>query len=260
MKMGSRVTEQLKQGRLYLSVVATLQHAIEAGAYSPGERLPSERELAVQLGVSRPVLREAIAVLQLRGLVEARHGAGVFVQSIRERSQLEARSAANPFEIIEAQRIMSGEVAALAAVSIADQQLSLLSGLLLRLAEQATDPAVREVVQRTFHISLAQCAGNDAIVQTIEALWDMRLSSPLCRYYFHRVSEVGGDELENEHRSILAALEDRDPESARLATQAHFTSAMTRLLMVTEEDLRERERFGAEERHLKYARRAGVCV
>ena len=67
------------KARLYHGVVQHLEQAIESGAFPVGGRLPSERELADQLKVSRPVVREAIIVLQSRGLVQIRHGAGVLV-------------------------------------------------------------------------------------------------------------------------------------------------------------------------------------
>src|SRR3990170_1975033 len=103
-------------GRLYESVVNHLEQAIESGVYPAGSRLPSERELAEQLGVSRPVVREAIIVLQSHGMVQIRHGAGVFVQTKRKSApDIGMDSEAGPFEVIEARRLLEGEIAALAA-------------------------------------------------------------------------------------------------------------------------------------------------
>ena len=63
----------------YQRVAATVATAIEAGRYKPGQRLPSERDLAEEFGVSRPTIREAMLALEIRGMVKARHGSGIYV-------------------------------------------------------------------------------------------------------------------------------------------------------------------------------------
>ncbi len=247
------------KGRLYQSVVRHLERAIESGVYSPGTRLPAERELAEQLGVSRPVVREAIVVLQSRGMLQIRHGAGVFVSPKGEAVASSAMdSDAGPFEVIETRRLLEGEIAALAAELVTERQIAELEALLERIGDVRLDEPAREQADRAFHIALARCTGNDVLVNLVEMLWDMRYQSALCEYFFRRAREAGIEPPADEHRVVLDALKARDPDAARRAMREHLTRVTQNLLIATEADVRERARLRVEERRFDYARRAGV--
>src|SRR6476659_8776012 len=110
--------------RLYEQVAESIERAIAEGRYHPGQRLASERDLAEEFGVSRPTVRRAVIALEMRGLLESRQGSGVYVRRI-------AASAAPPreldigaFDQAEARRLFEGEVAALAATLITDEELA----------------------------------------------------------------------------------------------------------------------------------------
>lgn len=248
-------------GRLYLAVVDHLRQAIESGAYPVGGRLPSERELAEELGVSRPVVREAIIVLESRGLVQTRHGAGVFVQSEGERtSGTTADSDSGPFELIEARRLIEGEIAGLAAELVTDGQIAEMQRLIDRIGNMRLDKTTREKADRAFHIALARVTENDVLVGIVEKLWDMRYQSALCEYFFRRARESGIEPPVDEHQKVLDALKVRDSEAARLAMREHLARVTENLLIATEEDVRDRARLKVAERRFDFARRAGVKV
>jgi GntR family transcriptional repressor for pyruvate dehydrogenase complex len=97
--------------RLYEHIARALEQAIEVGRYKPGNRLPSERELSEEFGVSRPVVREAIIVLELQGLVRRRQGAGVYVAAKAPGNPASTEDADGPFEVTEARRLLEGEIA-----------------------------------------------------------------------------------------------------------------------------------------------------
>jgi len=246
-------------GRLYESVVNHLEQAIESGVYPAGSRLPSERELAEQLGVSRPVVREAIIVLQSHGMVQIRHGSGVFVLATRKSvPDIGMDSEAGPFEVIEARRLLEGEIAALAAELITDSQIAELEALIVRIGDPRLEEAERERADRAFHLTLARCTGNDVLVNIVETLWDMRSQSALCEYFFRRAREAGIEPPADEHQVVLNALRRRDPEAARLAMREHLARVTQNLLIATEADVRQRARLRVEERRFDFARRAGV--
>src|SRR5690349_8933143 len=103
--MAQGVDEQ----KLYQQVAATIADAIRAGRYVPGRRLPSERDLAEELQVSRPTIREAMIALEIRGLIEARHGSGIYVT---DAPPVEARTPEldiGAFELTEARTLFEGE-------------------------------------------------------------------------------------------------------------------------------------------------------
>jgi GntR family transcriptional repressor for pyruvate dehydrogenase complex len=254
-------TLRREHGRLYLAIVDHLTQAIESGTYPIGGRLPSERDLADELGVSRPVVREAIIVLESRGLVETRHGAGVFVQTdaaITPASIIDSDS--GPFEVIEARRLLEGEIAALAAELITDRQIAELQRLIDRIANMRLDNAAREKADRAFHLTLARVTENDVLVGFIETLWDLRYQSALCEYFFRRAREAGMDPPVDEHQKVLDALKARDPDAARAAMREHLARVTENLLIATEEDVRDRARLRVAERRFDFARRAGVKI
>jgi GntR family transcriptional repressor for pyruvate dehydrogenase complex len=248
-------------GRLYLAVVDHLKQAIESGVYPVGGRLPSERELAEELGVSRPVVREAIIVLESRGLVQTRHGAGVFVQTDAEAATSAiADSDSGPFELIEARRLLEGEIAALAADLVTDGQIAELQRLIDRMGDKGLDTATREKADRAFHIALVRVTENDVLVGIVEKLWDMRYESALCEYFFRRARESGSEPPVDEHQKVLDALKSHDPDAARSAMREHLARVTQNLLIATEEDVRDRARLRVAERRFDFARRAGVKV
>lgn len=256
----SRISRRT-EGRLYLAVVRRLQESIESGVYPVGGRLPSERELSEELGVSRPVVREAIIVLESRGLVQTRHGAGVFIQSqVPSAAITTVDGDAGPFEVIEARRLLEGEIAALAAALITERQITELQRLIDRIGDTRLDEAAREKADRAFHIALARVTENDVLAGIVETLWDVRYQSALCEYFFRRARESGIEPPVDEHQTVLDALKARDGEAARLAMREHLARVTENLLIATEEDVRERARLRVEERRFDFARRAGVQV
>jgi DNA-binding FadR family transcriptional regulator len=248
-------------GRLYLAVVDHLKQAIESGVHPVGGRLPSERELAEELGVSRPVVREAIIVLESRGLVQTRHGAGVFVQTDAEvATAATIDSDSGPFEVIEARRLLEGEIAGLAAGLVTERQIAEMQRLIDRIGDTRLDEAAREKADRAFHIALARVTDNDVLVGIVEKLWDMRYQSALCEYFFRRAREIGIEPPVDEHQKVLDALKAGDTDAARAAMREHLARVTENLLIATEEDVRDRARLRVAERRFDFARRAGVKV
>jgi GntR family transcriptional repressor for pyruvate dehydrogenase complex len=246
-------------GRLYLAVVDQLQQSIESGVYPVGGRLPSERELAEELGVSRPVVREAIIVLESRGMLQTRHGAGVFVQSDAESTTgVNVDSDSGPFELIEARRLIEGEIAALAAALVTDRQIAEMQRMIDRIGDTGLDKGAREKADRAFHIALARVTDNDVLVGIVEKLWDMRYQSALCEYFFRRAREAGIEPPVDEHQKVLDALKEHDAEAARLAMREHLARVTENLLIASEEDVRDRARLRVAERRFDFARRAGL--
>src|SRR5438105_9316042 len=116
--------QSIEPRRLYRQIADQIRGLIKGGEYRAGARLPPERDLARQLGVSRPSVREALIALEVEGLVEVRVGSGIYVRNpanAKSRSELPADT--GPFELLRARWIIEGECAALAAKSINKAQL-----------------------------------------------------------------------------------------------------------------------------------------
>ena len=112
--------QTLEPQRLYRQIAEQLRELIGKGEFAVGARIPAERDLARQLGVSRPSVREALIALEVEGWVEVRTGSGVYVLDRSQRTPPPANGAAGiewgPLEIIRARRMVEGETAATAAL------------------------------------------------------------------------------------------------------------------------------------------------
>lgn len=223
--------QTLEPQRLYRQIADQLRTLMSQGEFKPGERLPAERDLAKQLGVSRPSVREALIALEVEGWVEVRTGAGVFVLQRAARPIAAKKVPAaewGPLEVIRARRVIEGELAALAATHAKRAHLQAIrEGL--ELMQEDTERGVAPVEgDRAFHTAIAQAAGNAVLVDVVSAFWQAR-RGPL----FERL----GDYFENvpswrtaigEHEAILEAIRAHDAEAARAAMQAHMDKSHAR--------------------------------
>lgn len=211
--------------RLYQRIAEELVRLIDAGSFRPGERLPAERALAVQLGVSRSSLREALSSLEMAGRVEIRLGSGVYVLSASGRKARSARAApASPFDVLRVRRLVEPEAAALAARHASRARIKLLEGIFARLeVAMHADLALPEA-DREFHLCIAASGGNAAIAMVVESLWSQwidRLNARMSELFVTREHRSVSVE---EHRAILDAVREGNPTAARQAMRRHLAS------------------------------------
>lgn len=239
--------------KLYRRIADAIAEDIRSGLYRPGDRLPTERDLAGRFSVSRPTLREAMIALEILGYIEARQGHGIVVKAISPDPLPMSDSEIGAFELIEARRLLESEVAALAATLITDEQIAELKALMRRMEDPS--PAISERADREFHMLIAQVTGNGAIVSCVENLWDWRYRSPLARNILARTANLGMSARVSEHGQVLQALESRSPADARQAMRDHMDRVIEHLLATTELVEVERARAAGEARRKALARR-----
>ncbi|MBX3605629.1 MAG: FadR family transcriptional regulator [Piscinibacter sp.] len=211
--------------RLYRQIAEQLRTLIRQGEYAVGSRLPAERDLAVQLGVSRPSVREALIALEVEGLVEVRVGSGVHVVA-REPSARGLAAAQveefGLFEIIRARQLVEGELAAIVARSASPELLRELRGALVRMEDEIAAGAMPIAGDRLFHLLIAQAADNGPLLRMVTQLYDMR-NSPLFEKFGHHFEDAASwRKAVAEHRAVVKALAAHDPEAARAAMQRHL--------------------------------------
>lgn len=244
--------------KLYQQVASAVADAIRRGDFIAGQRIPSERELAEEYQVSRPTIREAMIALEVIGVVRSRHGAGIFVV---DSPPLEAPMIGldiGAFELTEARRLFEAEAAALAAVTIDDEQLAILEALIGDMERENQAHVSGEHADREFHLTIARATRNSAVVDVVESLWDARYRSPLCKHMLDRARSVGVQPRIDEHQEILAALRARDPYAARAAMRDHLGRVIDGLLVATETDALERARAEVEEKRSDLAKRVAI--
>jgi GntR family transcriptional regulator, hexuronate regulon transcriptional repressor len=244
--------------KLYRQVADSVMASIKSGDYKPGSRLPSERDLAAAYKVSRPTVREAMIALEIRGLVESRHGSGIYITE-HPPTQMGADDLdIGAFELTEARRLFEGEAAALAATTISDEQLVELETIIADMVKENHRKQTGEMADRRFHVAIARATRNTAITTVIENLWDIRYKSPLCRHMLERARSVGVQPRISEHRRILAALKKHDPKAARNAMRDHLGRVIDGLLVATESEALDNARKKAVSKRHEYTRRLSV--
>lgn len=242
--------------KLYQQVAAEIGEGIVSGRYPRGQRLPSERDLAEEFGVSRPTIREAMLALEIRGMVEARHGSGVYVTENPPVQVAAPELDIGAFELTEARALFEGEAAALAATIITGEELERLEEILVDMVEENAEGGGKgEQADRRFHVAIAEATRNAAIVSVVENLWDARYRSPLCRHMLDRARAMGVQPRIDEHRRLLDALRTRDPQQARRAMREHLEHVIEALLAATELEALERARGEVAAKRSEYARR-----
>jgi DNA-binding FadR family transcriptional regulator len=215
--------------RLYRQIADQIAALIEKGEYASGARLPPERDLARQLGVSRPSVREALIALEVEGYVEVRVGSGVYVLGVRSGAAATPLPAdSGPFELIKARWLIEAECAALAAKSATRQQVRAIEEALETMDAQARRGEVPLAADRHFHLRIAEACGNSALALVVKTLWDQRTGPLFLRLEHHFDTPSLWTVALREHREIVAAIARHDPAAARAAMRRHMNQAARR--------------------------------
>jgi DNA-binding FadR family transcriptional regulator len=212
-------------------VLDSLAVYIAEAGLKVNDRLPAERDLAGDLGISRPILREALSRLAALGIIESKTGSGTYLRGLLTptdrhvvmRIEGERRSF---MQLLELRRALETEAAALAAIKATPEQLEHLASCVATLEREFSEKGNNPEADREFHLALYKYAGNPLFLQLIESIW-----STLQQFWEY---PLGKQDFAKRtlplHRTIYERIHDRDPEGAR--------TAVRRLLDMVEEDLR----------------------
>jgi len=214
----------------------------------PGDRLPAERELARRLGVSRPVLREALRALSLMKVVDIRQGTGTYVTSLEPRqliSHLDFAFSSDTValaKVFEARRVVESGNVRFAAQRLSEGDLDRLAELLADLSAALDDPQRFSELDIAFHDAICAAADNFMLAQF------MTIVDTLGRVSRQRTGgrrEVRETAVED-HGRILGALRARDPEAAERAMRGHLDHIEAALLALDALDSAAARAVGAE--------------
>ena len=219
--------------RLYRQIAGQLRALITAGEWAVGTRLPAERDLARQLGVSRPSVREALIAMEVEGWVEVRTGSGVYVLDRSNRSKTGKTLQISPdewgpLELIRARRVVEGEVAAMAAVLAKRKHIEAMSKAIALMTADADGGVLRVDNDHAFHTALVESCGNVVLIETVQRFWASRRGPLYERMGEHFETIKSWRWAIDEHAAILDAIRNHDPDAARLAMHEHMDKAHTR--------------------------------
>jgi GntR family uxuAB operon transcriptional repressor len=208
------------EARLYRVVADRIAQLIRDEGIAPGSRLPSERDLATKLSVSRASLREALIALELGGVIEVRGGSGVYVCAAEAGKDM-PEAGPGPFEVLSARRMIEAEIAAIAARVATDSALDAILKAVEEMEAHHANKTTNEGADRNFHLAIGRATGNGALVGVLDYLWNQR------GRLWHKLKEhFQTEELRQEtlkdHRRIFEAIAAHDPAAARRAMRAHL--------------------------------------
>jgi GntR family transcriptional repressor for pyruvate dehydrogenase complex len=216
--------QPIETRRLYRQIADQVAGLIARGEFPPGSRLPTERELALLLGVSRPSVREGLIALEVEGLVDVRVGSGIYVRRARGAAPGPdvLGDSPGPFELIRARRVIEGEVAEIAAGAARAADIAGI-GEAVRLMKSDIHGGERyETGDRLFHVRIAEATRNGVLASVVKMLWDLRDSPVYARLLRHTVTDGVRTRSIADHERILKALAARDPAAAKRAMQLHL--------------------------------------
>jgi GntR family transcriptional repressor for pyruvate dehydrogenase complex len=234
------VSELTREATLAQRVEAELERLIVESRLGEGDRLPSERELALQFGVSRTVVREAVRALAARRLVDVGIGRGTVVraptaesagESMRLLLRMQA-GGADTAKVSEVRRILENEIATLAAARRTDADLRALREILDDASSHLDDPDAFIETDLAFHSRLARATQNELFVILLDSLAQVMTEVRLLGL---RIPGTAKRALEY-HTRVFEAVRAGDPDLARAAMDAHMDEATETLRQAVEND------------------------
>jgi len=223
----------IRTKRLYEEIAEQITQLMAGGELTPGEKLPSERDLAERLHVSRPSVREALQSLEMLGFVETRRGGGTFVRDtnadgvIRPLAMFLAVEKTSLLEMFEVRRTFETASARFAAERASPDDVARIGRTLETMKERfnAHDSEKGEEADVEFHYAVAEATRNALLVRlfrTVSAEFGRAVSVARRRLYLDKDNPR---KLVEQHRRIYEAIKEHDPEAAAQAMLAHLTYA-----------------------------------
>ena len=215
--------EVIRKNKVYEEVAKQIERLI-IRKLKPGDKLPSERELAEMLQVSRSSIRDAIRSLELMGLVEPRQGAGTIVRELSAGAKISPfantleRKREQVAELLDFRKMLEPPLAARAATHVSAEEITEMEEILKRQEEKQAQGSAAIAEDAEFHYSIALASGNSVVLKVIDTVMD------LLRDTRERSLQVEGRAQKSlaGHRRILAAIKRHDAEAAKAAMRRHI--------------------------------------
>ncbi len=216
--------------RRYRHIADTLREAILTGEYRPGDRLPTERDLAQQFWVSRSCIREALLALEIQDLVQIRVGSGVYVS---ERAApmaphlTDGMTAPSVADILNARLMFQPEMCAVAARSASADDIRALQLHNRAITREVHTPDVAARFYRDFHLAIARATHNPFAHGVMLSIWQAARAHPQWEI-LRKLLQSPERQLRwrDEHEAILTALEKRHRGEARSAMRSHVENVI----------------------------------
>ena len=234
---------KISQPKISDVIMERLEQMILEGSLKPGQKLPPERELALQFEVSRPSLREAIQKLEAKGLLMRRQGGGTYVKEQLWKSmadpimELMLSDPESQYDLLEFRHATEGMMAYFAALRGTDADMENLETMLEQVEQANGIEAVATAIVN-FYRAIAEASHNVAMLHLVLSLTSVLHKNVAQNLELLSRREEASSEANEHRRDLLAAIVRRDPEAAREASNEHLSYIEEVMLSVREEDSR----------------------
>ena len=220
------IFKEVTSVRLYENVIKQIVNLIKNNELKPGDKLPSERELAEKLSIGRASLREAFRVLESRGLIKSRPGRGRFIREIKKDALIDSENIilslekSSILELLEAREIFEVKTAEFAAQRATPEDIGMIEDALNRMREKKVTDNERIESDAGFHLAIARASHNFAFINI------MRLHMDLLKETREKTWQVPGRRKEQwqEHKAIFEAIKEHNSKKAAEAMLKHLKS------------------------------------
>ncbi|MFZ5754847.1 MAG: FadR/GntR family transcriptional regulator [Bacillota bacterium] len=226
--------EPMKRTRLYEGIVKQLKDLITQGVLKPGDKLPTERELAETLNVSRTAVREALRALEIMGFIYGRPGEGTFVREITIDSIIEPfasiilKERSHILDLLHVRSLLEVETARLAALHATEEDLKAIEEGITIMEEEIQSGNIGLRGDDTFHLAIATASQNQVLLKIMNLIGDMLSSSR------EATLKIPNQPLKTvrDHREIFEAIKAGDENLAAHYMREHLEKAKQNILMV----------------------------
>ena len=224
----------IRPKKVSAQIAEQIRSSILAGEFSPGDKLPPERELVEMFGVSRPSVREALNILTSSGLVMSYQGGGTIVRSLVETStgnplsELIKGEQARALDVIEVRKCMEAWTSYYAAQRALPEDLRKLEQIVGEMERNLEGMKLSQDLDANFHITIAQATHNVVWLHLMQSIFDAMKEFQRSVWRAIYLTEEDHRTLFRHHKEVFEAIRDRNPERARDAMLAHLTFAESR--------------------------------
>lgn len=242
----SELFEAIDHRKLSEMVAEQVEDLVISGVLRPGQKLPAERELAEQLGVSRPKLREGLQILEASGLLEVHKSDGTFISQLTGNAlspamvALYSRRQSAFFDFLEYRREQESFAAHLAAQRATEADLQSLNELLAAMdkAHNGNQSALESELDVKFHMLIIESSHNSLLLHIMRSIYELMNEGVFYNRDFMYEKDGMREKLLNQHKAIASAIQARDPERAAKAAEAHLNFVEMSYKNIQEEEQR----------------------
>ncbi|TDL32652.1 FadR family transcriptional regulator [Jeotgalibacillus sp. S-D1] len=222
------IIEKISTKKVSEMVAEEIERLIEKGAFEPGEKLPSVRELCESLGVGRSAVRDAITTLSGRGIVHVKQGEGTYISEFDPSKLFNQRlmlpSSKDIIELFQVRKILETGIAEKAAIHRSMEDLQKMEECLLKQSVNNWESDLH------FHLAMARSTGNEILIQFMQFISDATKKSMMDFHHYIQQNSSTVDKIQQQHQQIYEAIKNKESVHAHRLMKEHLNFVEEELL------------------------------